>query len=140
MARLSLPLLYTIRGQVRRLRDCYSEAVRRDEPEWEGRVLASRVLHDLEGEQLVIFEYAHGLIRSVLERPTGIENLHDPLQLGRVLLCIPAGNDTHNVNVAIIGPVFRYDRHDQCDYIALALRLRSLDTSGTQRQAGGHGD
>jgi predicted N-acetyltransferase YhbS len=47
--RLPLSLLDQVRGQVRGMRDGHLEAVCRDEPEWAGRVLASRVLHDFKG-------------------------------------------------------------------------------------------
>jgi hypothetical protein len=47
--RLSLSLLDKIRGQVCGMRDGNSQAVCGDEPEWKGRMLASRMLHDIKG-------------------------------------------------------------------------------------------
>jgi hypothetical protein len=47
--RLPLSLFHSVRRQMRRMRDGNIEAICGDEPEWQGRVLASRMLHDLKG-------------------------------------------------------------------------------------------
>jgi hypothetical protein len=57
--RLSFPLFDTVRSEMRGLRDGNLEAIRRDEQEWKGRVLASGMLHDLQGERSACLGVGH---------------------------------------------------------------------------------
>lgn len=55
---LPLPLFYPVCDKMCRVQQCYPEAVRRDQSQYERRVLASRVLHDQQGpsnHKLIVF-------------------------------------------------------------------------------------